>query len=161
MSVRRFVILYLGAVVVLAVAGAAAIRTVHERRAMVVAAPEPQPAPPAPSVAASPPQAAVAKLDLPALPPLRPPYPAAPQARSHAGKPRNGHPVSLSARTQQRRDTARHAGFGLPGLPPPGPGPYAAAWLPPAPARPAAGYPYPPPDAGYFARYPWPYYRPF
>ena len=61
MSVRRFLILYFGAVALLAVTGTAAIRAVKERHATVVAALEPPP-----PVIASPPQLAAPRVSGPA-----------------------------------------------------------------------------------------------
>ncbi|HET7881492.1 MAG TPA: hypothetical protein VFL55_11445 [Acetobacteraceae bacterium] len=152
MSVRRFLIVYLGTVVLLAVTGTAAIRAVKERHAAptVTIAAQDSLTPALPVVAPSQ-QVAAAGPDFSTLPPLRPPHYAPHQAHR-----RPAHPVLLAARTAPQHGTPRRTALRPPTLPPE---PYAAAWLPPP--RPIGSYPYPPPGPGYYPGYPWPYYRPF
>jgi hypothetical protein len=182
MSVRRFLVAYLGVVIMLGAAGAAMVQAVKQRHAETVPAMEPQPVAaaepamtrqPEPAVTRRPQQpqetAAVAPRPAPvnraSLPPLRPPHAASQQAKAPTGRPGSARPAALAARTTPQHSPPRKADTQQAGPPYYGPGPYAGGWPLPGTVmmpRSVQAYPYYPYNPGYYGQYqPWSYYRSF
>lgn len=175
MSVRRFLIAYLGIIVLFGVTAGASIRALKQRHAATIAAVAPEsamaPAMPEPAVTQPQQMAAVVAPRMPPpppktrvvlpIPPLAP-HVAAPQpVRTHASKPRQPAPTVVAARPAPRRYPPPGPDSGPPNY---GPGPYVAGWSSPGPAmpRPVQSYPYYPYAPGYYGYYPQPpYYRSF
>jgi hypothetical protein len=173
MSVRRFLVAYLGVVIMLGAAGAAMVQAMKQRHTETIAAMVPQQVAAAePAMAQQPqhPQEMPAVAPRPAsvnrasLPPLRP-HAASQQARVPAGRPGSARPAALAARTTPQHSPPHKADTRQAGPPYYAPGPYAGGWPPPGTVvmpRSVQAYPYYPYNPGYYGQYqPWSYYRSF
>jgi hypothetical protein len=158
MSVRGFLITYLGFVAMLGVAAAATVQVLKQRHVAPVSALASRPAVPfQPEVtqrqqtaALAPPAAPVERL---AVPRLVPHYSAPQQARAHASKLRHAGSTTFAARSAPRwsppsgPNIGPHYGFD----------PYVVGWPPRSPImmpRPVQSYPYYPYNPGYYGYYP-------
>ena len=167
MSVRRFLIAYLGFVVMLGVAAAATVQVLKQRHVAPVAPLAYQPAVPVEPGVTQPQQtAAAAPVDRLLMPRLAPHYSAPQQARAHASKVRHAGSMALAARSAPRWSPPPGPNPGPPGSPHYRFDPYAVGWPPPPSLvmmpRPVQSYPYYPYNPGYYGYYPRElYYRAF
>ncbi len=153
MTVRRFLLAYLGVVVTVGATGAVSIHAIKQRHMAAITPAAPQVAlADVPESAPPPPVATPAPAALP-VPPLLPHQPAAPRLRAHVNKPA---PKSFASHVPAQRSYPPPPYYG------PGPGPYAAAWPPGTPPLPHRMQPYPYyPYPYYGGYYPRPYYPTF